>query len=74
MTETGPVFLRWRPPGGGPAPAEERFETLDAALDAVEARWDGGLQDQAPQILNARRVLLISTEELRRAMEAEEQR
>jgi hypothetical protein len=72
MTDTGPVFLRSRPGNGGPAPAVERFETLDAALDAVEARWEA-LQHQAPQILDARRALRVSTEELRKAMEAEEQ-
>ncbi len=71
MTDTGPVFLRWRPGNGGPAPMVEQFETLDAALDAVEARWQE-LQHHAPQILDARRVLLISTEDLRKAMEAEE--
>jgi len=69
MTDTGPVFLRWRP--SGPAPAMEQFEILDVALDAAEARWEV-LQHQAPQILDARRVLLVSTEELRKAMEAEE--
>lgn len=71
MTDTGPVFLRWRPGDSGPAPTLERFETLDAALDAVEARWQE-LQHRAPQILDARRVLLVSTEDLRKAMEAEE--
>jgi len=65
MTDTGPVFLRWRP--GGPAPTEERFESLDAALDAVEERWDA-LQHQAPQVLSSRRVLLASTEDLRKMM------
>jgi hypothetical protein len=70
MSDAGSVFLRWRT--GGPAPAEERFETLDIALDTVEARWEA-LQHQAPQILDRRRVLLLSTEDLRRMMEAEEQ-
>jgi hypothetical protein len=42
----------------------ERFEDLDAALDALETRW-AELRDQVPQILDARRVLLLSTEELR---------
>jgi hypothetical protein len=53
--------LRWR--AGRPAPEEERFETADDALDAVEARWMS-LQHQAPQLLDARRVLLLSTAEL----------
>lgn len=70
MTATSPVILRWW--AGGPAPSEERFENLDAALDAVEERWDS-LQDQAPQILDARRVLMISTDDLHKAMDAEEQ-
>ncbi len=69
MSQTGPVYLRWR--DSGPAPSEEKFADLDAALDAVEERWEV-LQHQAPQILSAHRVLLISTEDLRRAMEAEE--
>jgi hypothetical protein len=63
MSQTGPFFLRWRPPGAT-APELERFADLDAALDAVEARWQA-LRDQAPQILDARRVLLLSTEQLR---------
>ena len=66
---TGPAFLRWR--AGGKAPEVESFATLDEALDAIEARWEE-LQDKAPQILDARRVLLISTDDLRRAMEEEE--
>ncbi|WP_149539614.1 hypothetical protein [Siccirubricoccus phaeus] len=57
----GPVYLRWR--GGRPAPEQEEFPSLDAALDAVEARWET-LQHQAPQLLDARRVLLLSTAEL----------
>lgn len=61
MTTQGPVFLRWR--AGRPAPEEERFETADDALDAAEARWES-LQHQAPQLLDARRVLLLSTAEL----------
>ena len=61
MSPQGPVYLRWR--AGRPRPEEERFDTLDAALDAVEARW-AALQHQAPQILDARRVLLLSTAEL----------
>jgi len=69
MADTGPVFLRWRP-GGRPAPVLERFDTLDAALDAVEARWPA-LRHQVPQILDARRVLLFSTEDLRGMTEEE---
>ena len=61
MSPQGPVYLRWR--AGRPRPEEERFDTLDAALDAVEARW-AALQHQAPQVLDARRVLLFSTAEL----------
>ena len=61
MSVQGPVYLRWRT--GRPWPEEERFYTLDAALDAVEARW-AALQHRAPQILDARRVLLLSTAEL----------
>jgi hypothetical protein len=37
MAAEGPVYLRWR--AGRPAPMEERFETTDDALDAIEARW-----------------------------------
>ena len=69
MSMQGPVYLRWR--AGRPAPEEERFETLDAALDAVEARWDA-IQHQAPQILDARRVLLLSTAELLSMAEEED--
>lgn len=65
MSDAGPVYLRWR--SGGPKPAEERYETLDAALDAAEARWET-LQHMAPQVLDRRRVLLASTEELRKAV------
>ena len=61
MSPQGPVYLRWR--SGRPRPEEECFDTLDAALDAVEARW-AALQHQAPQILDARRILLLSTAEL----------
>jgi hypothetical protein len=68
MSQTGPVFLRWRP-SGAVAPEMERFDDLDAALDAVEARW-AALRDQAPQILDARRVLLLSTEQLRGEFDA----
>jgi hypothetical protein len=72
MSDTGPVYLRWRPAGGGAAPEVEQFATLDAALDAVEARWES-LQAEAPQILDARRVLLISTSDLLGMMEAEDE-
>jgi hypothetical protein len=61
MTVQGPVYLRWR--AGRPMPEEERFDSLDVAYDAVEARWPS-LQHQSPQILDARRVLLFSTAEL----------
>jgi hypothetical protein len=69
MTADSTVYLRWR--AGRPAPEEERFGGLDAALDAVEARWPE-LQHQVPQVLDARRILLLSTAELA-AMVAEEQ-
>ncbi|MFM2149322.1 MAG: hypothetical protein RLZZ187_1628 [Pseudomonadota bacterium] len=62
MSQTGHVYLRWRPEGT-PAPEVERFDDLDAALDAVEARWPT-LRAQAPAILDARKVLLLSTAEL----------
>lgn len=68
MSQTGPVFLRWRPAGVS-APEMERFDDLDAALDAVEARW-ADLREQAPQILDARRVLLLSTEQLKGEFDA----
>ena len=68
MSGTGPVYLRWRP-AGTPAPELERFDDLDAALDAVEARWMS-LRDQAPQILDSRRVLLLTTEQLRGEFDA----
>jgi hypothetical protein len=61
MADQGPIYLRWR--AGRPMPEQEQFETLDAALDAAEARWET-LQHQAPQILDARRVLVLSTAEL----------
>lgn len=68
MSQSGPVFLRWRPSGAA-APELERFEDLDAALDAVEVRW-AELRDQVPQILDARRVLLLSTDQLRGEFDA----
>ena len=68
MSQTGPVYLRWRA-AGTPAPELERFADLDAALDAVEARW-ATLRDQAPQVLDARKVLLLTTEQLRGEFEA----
>ncbi|MBL6081902.1 hypothetical protein JMJ56_28360 [Belnapia sp. T18] len=61
MTGNAPVYLRWR--DGRPAPVEECFDNLDTALEAVEARWEA-LQHQAPQILDARRILLLSKTEL----------
>ena len=65
MSSQGPVHLRWR--ASGAAPETETFADLDAALDAVEARWET-LQHQAPQILDSRKILLISTEQLKAAM------
>ena len=70
MTTPGPVHLRWR--SAGAAPETEAFPDLDAALDAVEDRWEE-LQHQAPQILDARRILLITTEQLQAAMVEEEE-
>jgi hypothetical protein len=70
MSAQGPVFLRWRE--ARPIPLEERFETIDAALDAVEARWPA-LQHQAPQILDSRRILMFSTAELAGLAEPEEE-
>jgi hypothetical protein len=67
----GPVFLRWRPAGSSAAEME-RFDDLDAALDAVEARW-ATLRDLAPAVLDARKVLLLSTDELRGEFDAAEQ-
>jgi hypothetical protein len=61
MTQQNPVYLRWR--AGRPQPEEERFDNLDAALDAVEARWET-LQHQVPQILDHRRILMLSTAEI----------
>jgi len=68
MSGQGPVYLRWR--GERPLPEEERFATADDALDAVVARW-GTLQHQAPQLLDARRVLMLSTAELAEVAEEE---
>ena len=65
MTNPGPVHLRWR--ASGAAPETEEFPDLDAALDAVEDRWET-LRHQAPQILDARRILLITTDQLEAAM------
>ena len=67
--EQGPAYLRWRE--GGAAPETERFATLNAALDAVEARWEA-LQHQAPQVLDHRKVLVASTDDLKKMMEAED--
>jgi predicted nucleic acid-binding Zn-ribbon protein len=64
------VFLRWRPANSADR-QEERFDDLDSALDAAEARWEE-LQHQAPQLLDKRRVLVVSTEELQRLMQAED--
>ena len=69
MSVQGPVYLRWR--AGRPRPEEERFDTLDAALDAVEARWPA-LRHWVPQVLDARRVLLLSTAELAGMWEEED--
>ncbi|MBX9700506.1 MAG: hypothetical protein K2X74_13790, partial [Acetobacteraceae bacterium] len=63
-------YLRSRQ--SGPAPTLESFKTLDDALDAVEARWQA-LQHQVPQILDARKVLLISTDDLVRMMAEEDE-
>lgn len=67
---TGPAWLRWR--ADGPAPELEKFDNLDAALDAVEARWET-LRHQAPAVLDQRRVLVASTDDLVRMMAAEDQ-
>ena len=67
--EQGPAYLRWRVTGA--APETERFATLNAALDAVEARWEA-LQHQAPQVLDHRKVLVASTDDLKKMMEAED--
>ena len=69
-TPPGPVYLRWR--AGRPAPEEERFADLDAALDAVEARWDT-IKDQSPQSLDHRKVLMLSTAELLEMAEEEDE-
>ncbi len=70
MSTQGPVHLRWR--ASGAAPETETFPDLDAALDAVEERWET-LQHQAPQILDHRKILLISTEQLKDAMVEEDE-
>jgi regulator of replication initiation timing len=67
MSTPGPVYLRWRREGAA-APEMERFDDLDAALDSLEARW-AELRDKAPQVLDHRRVLLLSAEELRRELD-----
>jgi hypothetical protein len=64
----GPVWLRWR--GAGAEPEMESFPDLDAAVDAVVARWDA-LAAAAPQLLDGRKVLLASTDELRGIVEEE---
>jgi hypothetical protein len=71
MSATGPFHLRSRQ-GGSPAPVLESFASLDDALDAVEARWET-LQHEVPQILDGRKVLLVSTDELVRMMEEEDE-
>ena len=71
MTQSGPVYLRWRQ-ASTPAPEIERFDDLDTALDAVEARW-ATLRDQVPQVLDQRKVLLLSTDELRGEFDATSQ-
>lgn len=68
MSQSGPFYLRWRPAGTA-APELERFDDLDTALDAVEVRW-ATLRDQAPQILDARKVLILSTAELQGEFDA----
>ena len=67
----GPAYLRWRS-GSGAAPEMERFATLDDALDAVEARWET-LKDQSPAVLDHRKVLVASTEDLANMMAAEDE-
>lgn len=67
----GPAYLRWRS-GSGAAPELERFATLDDALDAVEARWET-LQHQSPAVLDHRKVLVASTEDLARMMAGEDE-
>lgn len=61
MALDGPVYLRWR--AGRPVAEEECFASTDGALDAVVARWSS-LQHQVPQLLDARRILMLSTAEL----------
>ncbi|WP_137180354.1 hypothetical protein [Roseomonas sp. AR75] len=68
MSQAGPYYLRWRPAGTA-APELERFDDLDTALDAVEARW-AALREQAPQILDGRKVLILSTAELQGEFDA----
>jgi hypothetical protein len=70
-TVTGPVFLRYRPEGRV-APEFEKFDDIDAALDALEARW-AELRGAAPQILDQRKVLLLSTEQLQGEFDAPKQ-
>ena len=69
MSDKAPAYLRWHT--GGVAPETERFASLDAALDAVEARWET-LRDQAPQVLDHRKVLVASTDDLVRMMAADD--
>ncbi len=64
----GPDHLRYR--AAGPAPVVETFPDLDAALDAVEARWET-LRHQAVQVLDPRKLLLLSTAELEEMMKGE---
>ncbi len=68
MSQSGPFYLRWRPAGTA-APELERFDDLDAALDVVESRW-ATLREQAPQILDARKVLILSTAALQGEFDA----
>lgn len=67
-TVTGPVYLRWRPEGSV-APELQKFGDIDAALDALEARW-AELRGLAPQVLDQRKVLLLSTEQLQTEFDA----
>lgn len=69
MSGTGPFFLRWRP-DGAVKPLLEQFATLDDALDAAESRWET-LRNQAPQLLDGRQVLIVTTEEMRQEFEAD---
>jgi hypothetical protein len=69
MNDTqGPYHLRYR--AGGPAPVIETFPNLDAALDAVEARWEA-LRHQAVQVLDPRKLLLLTTAELEDMMKGD---